>query len=347
MAFKRLNKENLLYNVNYFKKILPLNTFFCAVVKSNAYGHGVKEVVEEINNYVDYYAVTSIKEGAELRNYTKKNILVLRGFGDDENLFQVSNCDLELAVFTLADIEKLAREDREIKVHIALNTGMNRLGFRSNKEIDLALKKLQGSKNIRVVGVFSHISDYLKKRRVKEQVKNFLVLSRKLDKRILKHISNSGTAIKFNEYLFNMARIGIGLYGYASQNLKPVMEVYAKVIDKQIVRKGEYVGYGSKCKVKNNTLVAILDIGYAEGLPRIYGKKGYVIINNNLCKILGNICMSMTIVDVRRVNCKIGDEAIIIGKSENYSITAEDIAKDCKTISYEILTNFAKLQLGN
>ena len=88
MAFKRINKENLLYNVNYFKKILPLNTLFCAVVKSNAYGHGVKEVIEEINNYVDYYAVTSIKEGVELRNYTKKNILVLRGFGDDENLFQ-------------------------------------------------------------------------------------------------------------------------------------------------------------------------------------------------------------------------------------------------------------------
>ena len=103
MAFKRLNKENLLYNVNYFKKILPLNTLFCAVVKSNAYGHGVREIVEEINNYVDYYAVTSIKEGVELRNYTKKNILVLRGI-DDENLFQVSNCDLELAVFTLADI---------------------------------------------------------------------------------------------------------------------------------------------------------------------------------------------------------------------------------------------------
>ena len=346
MAYKKLNKKNLLYNVKYFKSIIPINTLFCAVVKSNAYGHGIDKVVKVIDKYVDYYAVTSCDEGAKLRELTDKNILVLRGFKNEE-IEKFSLCDLEVAVLSGIDIEKIKNIDKNFKVHIAINSGMNRLGIKSNRALKQIIKNINNTSNIKLVGVFSHISDYEKKRRVKGQISNFNSLINGVDKKVLRHISNSGTSAKFPEYALNMCRIGIGLYGYENKNLRPVMEVYATIIDKQIVRRGEYVGYGSKARAKDNLVVAIIDIGYADGLPRIYGKKGCVIINNNLCKIIGNICMSMTIVDVTNINCKVGDNVIIIGESLDYKITAEDIAKDCKTISYEILTNFTKIQLSH
>lgn len=346
MSYKIINVDNLVYNVKYFQERLPYNSLFCAVIKSNAYGHGIKDVIKVLNNYVDYYAVTTNVEALNVREYTKLPIIVLGGLMED-NLQESINMDIEFTILKRQDIIKLSNQFNKVKVHMAVNTGMNRLGIKNRRALEIILREIDKSNNVELVGIFSHISDAKNKRRINNQIKNFLNISSNIQSNIIKHIANTDTCLYYPEYSFDMYRIGLGLYGYGNKNLKPVMQVFAKIIDKQFVKKGEHIGYSSSFKAKKGIVVAILDIGYADGVPRIWSKRGFVIINNNLCKIIGNICMSMMMVDITKVNCKIGDSAIIIGSSQDYSITAEDIAKECNTISYEILTNFSKLDKNN
>jgi len=124
----------------------------------------------------------------------------------------------------------------------------------------------------------------------------------------------------------------------------PCMSVYAKIIATHNANKGEFLGYGSEHKLKQNKKIAVVDIGYADGLPRNYSKSGKVLINGCSCQIIANICMNMTIVDISNVDCNVGDTVTILGNNGKFTITAQDIASACNTIPYEILTNFSKLK---
>ncbi len=346
MSYKKINIDNLIYNVKYFQERLPYNSLFCAVVKSNAYGHGIKDVIKVLNKYVDYYAVTTNVEALNVREYTNLPIIVLGGLMEDR-LQEAINMDIEFTILKRQDILKLNNQFNKVKIHIAVNSGMNRLGIKNKRALEIILNEIDRSSSVELVGLFSHISDAKNKRRVNKQIRKFLSMSSSIQSNTIRHIANTDTCLYYPEYSFDMYRVGLGLYGYGNKNLKPVMQVFASIIDKQFVKKGEYVGYSSSFKAKKGMVVAVLDIGYAEGLPRLWSKKGFVIINNSLCKIVGNICMSMMMVDVTKVKSKIGDKAVIIGSSLDYSITAEDIAKACNTVPYEILTNFSKLDIKN
>lgn len=345
MAYKIINYENLISNAKIIKSTLSNKAKFCAVIKSNAYGHGLKEIANKIENIVDYFAVIDNSEALELRKFTQNPILVL-GKLSQEKLEECIQNNIEFCVCKSHDIDLLNSLNGNKKIHIAINTGMNRLGINSQEEFDLLVEKIGKIQNIEIVGIFSHISDSKNKKRTYNQYNKLKEITQNYKSNCIYHLLSSNCTYLYPKIKLDMARIGIGLYGYGKFPTQPVMEVYSKVIEIKDLKKGEFVGYTSKHRVKKDCKIAILDIGYADGLNRLWAKKGFVILNDSYCKIVGEICMNMTMVEVDN-NCKINDTAIILGSKNNKSITANDMAKKIKTIPYEILTNFNKLSIKN
>lgn len=327
MAYKIINQSHLFHNIQYIRSKLNQNTLLCAVVKANAYGHGIENILPHIDDFVDYYAVNNIIEAQNLLQFTKHNILLLQDLHYYPNIspqihYTLSNLNYDISTITAPT-----------NFHIALNTGMNRLGILP-AQLHIFLNKLSLNPNIKITGIYSHISDSDNSTRTIEQINLFNQHTKNLN--LIRHIASSTNFSLYPQSQFDMVRIGLGLYGYSDNNLLPVMSVFAKVIHILKLPANSYLGYGSNFFTTKSTRIAILDIGYADGLPRILSNNGYVLINNTPCSILGNICMNMTIVDISKTKCKLNDTATILTPTLNANI----LANQANTIPYEILTNF-------
>ncbi len=332
MAKKFLDRDFLIENVKNLKGKLPSGCKFCAVVKSNAYGHGASDVVRAIRDLVDYFAVANFREATEIRPLTERPILILCADFDD-----VKKVKADVGVYDMEGIARLKKLGRPFDIFVALDSGMNRLGVKSKKELMHILKACKASKNINVKGYFSHISDVENVDRCNKQLKNFLSLVPEKNK--IMHLASSNFLKLGKNFALDMVRFGLSLYSNEKQD---AMRVTAKILQIKIVPKGEYIGYGSKVQASDNMRIAVLDIGYADGLMR-KNVGGDVLICDKRCKIL-NVCMSLSIVDLGKTRCKVGENAIILGKDKNNQISSQEIALRCDTIPYEILTNFSKLQ---
>lgn len=330
MAKKILLKEILIENVKDLRDKLPKGSKFCAVIKSNAYGHGVKEVAKTIESLVDYFAVANCLEARELDGVVAKPILVLC-----TNFEDIIANNVELAIYDLNQVNNLKKYDSHFDVHIAIDSGMNRLGLKTKKDLNKILKECKKAKNITIKGLFSHISDVDNIDRCNEQLKNFNKLA---PKGYCKHIASSNFIKLGDDFAFDMVRFGLAMYCGKQDS----MRVTANILQIKFVKKGEYIGYGSKVKASNNMRVGVLDIGYALGLMRA-NVGGDVLVYDNRCKIL-NVCMSLTLIDLNNIKCKVGDEVVVLGKGNKNAISSQEIASRCGTIPYEVLTNFSKLE---
>lgn len=342
---KFINTQILTKNAQNLIESLPPNTKFCAVVKCNAYGHGVTQVCSAICDLVDCFAVANNREAVQIkRKFPDKNVLVLGGISTN---FLRSAIKLGV-IFSASNLQELqtledfaSKQNMAVSFHLKLNTGMNRLGAKTEAEVQEILAFLPNCPHLNLVGVFSHISDGKNQKRTRKQAENFEKLTSALPANIQKHLLSSIFS-DYHDLCFDMVRSGISLYGYA-QNTQPCLQIEARIVGIQTVKKGEYIGYGSKHRATRNGKIAILAIGYGEGLPRLWAKKGYVLINGKKARFCANICMDMSIVDITRIDAKINDYAVILGSSCAQKITATEIARACKTIPYEILTNFKKI----
>ncbi len=342
---KFINTQILTKNAQNLIKSLPPNTKFCAVVKCNAYGHGVIQVCSTICDLVDCFAVANNREAVQIkRKFPNKNVLVLGGISTNflrsavkfEVIFSVSNLQ------DLGILEDFAsKQNMAVSFHLKLNTGMNRLGAKTEAEVQKILAFLPNCPHLNLVGVFSHIGDGKNQKRTRKQAENFGKLTAILPANMQKHLLSS-IFCDYSKLCFDMVRTGISLYGYA-KNTQPCLQIEARIVDIQDVQKGEYIGYGSKHRATKNGKIATLAIGYGEGLPRLWAKKGYVLINGRKARFCANICMDMSIIDITGIDAKINDYVVILGNSCAQQITANEIARACKTIPYEILTNFKKI----
>ena len=339
---KIINKDNLVYNVNYLKSFLPKHTLLCAVVKSNAYGHGIHEIVPTLNNCVDYFAVNNNCEALAVRKLTNLPIMTL-GKLEEKNLQEAILADIEFAISSIEDLKMLENycNNKTTNIHLSINSGMNRLGIKNKNELKLIIEKIKKIPQIQITGIYSHIGDAHNFTRTYNQYKKFLDMSSTLPASTIRHLANTETALIHAPLCMDMVRIGIGLYGYGLPQLKPVMQITSNITAIQEVKKGEYIGYGSKHRASKDCIIATIDIGYADGLPRAWSQNGYALSHNKKCPIVANICMNMTIVDVSNIKCQIGDKITVLGTTGNQKISAAQIAKACKTIPYEILTNFS------
>lgn len=340
-----IDKNRLNHNIATIREHLPKSVLLCAVVKSGAYGHGVKRVCTNLEGKVDYFAVTNNFEAFNLRKICKTTPILVLGAFSTHYLRAALKNNIEFGISNKDDLKILNSLAQKLhtraKIHIKINSGMNRLGLNSEAELSAFYDELKKCKNIDLVGIFSHLGsgDTTSKRNL-AQIAKFQRFLSLCPISTLKHLCNS--YFYLDKPCFDMVRTGLALYGYGFPEVRPILSIKARVVAINHIKKGDYIGYGNNHRAKRNLTTATIAIGYGEGVPRLWAKNGYCLINGKRCPFVANICMNMSIVEVDE-NVKIGDYATIIGQDGNLEITATEIAKECKTIEYEILTNFKKL----
>lgn len=346
-----IDLRSLKHNFNYLKSKLKSNTKILAVVKAFAYGSDAVEIAKYLEELdVDYLAVAYTNEGVALRDAgIKTPILVLHP--QPINFKTIIERCLEPSIYSprilKLFIETAEKENqKDYPVHIKFNTGLNRLGFWEN-DVDHIIAKIQATSSIKVKSIFSHLAaseDLNEKEFTLSQISSFKNTSEdcidKLGYQPMRHMTNTSGILNYPEAHFDMARTGIGLYGFGNsakenKNLKPVASLKSVISQIHMIEKGETVGYNRGYTSEGFEKTATIPIGHADGINRQYGHgNGYVMINNERAPIVGNVCMDMLMVNITNIDCKEGDEVIVFGSNP----TAETMAEHVGTISYEMLT---------
>ena len=336
-----MNLRAIKNNLASVKRLLKYNQKLCVVAKANSYGLGARKVCAYLDNICDYFAVSSAKEFYEISGVVTKPIMILDPVC--LRLKKLIKSGAELTISSRESLEELLKIsddiDEKIKVHIAINTGMNRFGLKTKKEIFEVVNEIKKSQKIIISGVFSHYFNAKSQKDADFQFNKFLEIKKycleNFGLNAIYHLASSdGIALKNG---FDMVRAGMVLYSDKNYN---TLTLKTKVLDIQILEKGETAGYGAIFKAKERTKIAILGIGYGDGIFRNIAGKGYVLINENYAKIVA-VCMDSILVDISNINVKIFDDAVLIGKSGNKQIFICDVAKWCDTIDYEIIVRLS------
>ena len=344
--------DAVIHNLKYFRSFLKPETKIICMVKAFGYGVGSYELAKTLQERgADYLAVALADEGAELRR--EGITMPIMVMNPEEHAFAtLFEYNLEPEIYNRHILDAIIRETGRrgilnTPIHIKLDTGMNRLGFNA-KDIPSLVEKLDNQQGVRVKSVFSHLAgsdstlfdDFTESqiRRFKEEAN---ILEKSLEYSVLKHILNSAGIERFPEVQLDMVRLGIGLYGISAVNgnaLKPVATLKTHILQIREVKQKETVGYNRNGVLKRDSRIACLPIGYADGLDRRFGNgRGYVLIGDEKCPFVGNICMDICMVDVTDTTAEEGAEAIIFG--EKHSIN--ELAEQLQTIPYEILTSIS------
>ncbi len=353
-----INLDNLIKNLNYYRGKLKKETKMMVMVKAFAYGSGNYEVSNALAfHHVDYLTVAYADEGVDLRNRgIKLPIMVMT---PETNTFDtIILNDLEPDIYSFRCLSQL--EDainqldrplgKPVGIHIKVDTGMHRLGFLP-EEIDTLIERVKANPSLRIMSVFSHFatSDMPEEDGfVKHQIEQFELMSSKMvaafPYKIMRHLLNTAGITRFTEYQYDMVRLGIGVYGVAVVDedrgkLHNVMSLKSTIKQIKEYGPGETIGYGRHGKITKPSRIAVIPIGYADGLRRQLGNgKACFWVNGKPAPIIGNICMDLTMIDVTGIDCQEDDTAVLF--DDNHPI--EIIAEACDTIPYEIMTRISQ-----
>ncbi len=359
-AWIELDRSALKNNVNELRRIMPEGCKLLGIVKANGYGHGAFEITKELHALgVDAYGVATIDEGIEIRKYGAKGLILVLGYTDPSRCKDLKKYDITQTVFDLDYARALDAQGKKIKVHIAIDSGMHRLGIPAT-DID-AVASVYALKNLSVEGIFSHlsVSDSENKDDIcytYEQIALFDTLTDNLKAKGLpikvRHLQASYGLLNYPEIMSDYARIGISLYGaesdYDCQNksditLKPVMSIKTKIVQLHSFREGSYIGYGRAYLTKRESRIAVLPIGYADGLPRCLSGNMDVIVCSKRAPIIGRICMDQLMVDVTDIpEAEVGSIVTVIGRDGDEAITAEELASKAGTITNELFSRLGR-----
>ncbi len=348
----------LLKNIRLAKRRLKPETKFMAVIKANAYGHGITTVGEylEQSGLVDMFAVAIPEEGILLRHSGITLPILILGVTDPDHIPAVVANDLTSAVFTAEQIYTFERwakaSGKTAHVHVKLDTGMRRIGVTDDAMLDALLDAFDACPDVSMDGVFTHFAKSESDADFTHlQAKRFDAFVARIHARgyhPIVHAANSGATLDFPELQYDMVRFGISLYGChpdakrtAGCGLTPVMSLVTKISNLKTVEAGEGVSYGLRFVASRPTRVATLPIGYGDGYKRCLTGKADVLIGGVRCPQIGTICMDQMMVDVSEVpGVAVGDDVVLIGRQGNEMITADELADKANTISYEILLSF-------
>ena len=338
-TYVEVNLTNLLSNYNYVQdmnksiKIIP-------VVKANAYGHGSIKVVEFLReNGVKFFAVSLLEEALEIRRIYSDISILIMGVLDYEGFEVCSEFNLTPTVSNHDQILDLLKMKSKLNIHVKIDTGMNRLGFKDFFEFENELNLINQNKNIHLEGVYTHFSTadsddiYLHGQLTK--FNEFIVKYGDSFEYI--HVSNSSSSIKYDNSIdyTTHARLGISLYGLSldeyNENLKNTFKLVTKISEIKTIKSGEKVGYGATYTALKDEVIGILPIGYADGFIRA-NQNGYVEINNKRYQIIGRICMDQMFIRIDESISK-EDKVILFGGL----ITIDEVAKRLNTINYEVI----------
>jgi len=360
-----INAGNLLHNLQLFKRLTRKPVMF--VVKANAYGHGLREVIEITRGSpaVGYYAVDSLAEALAVDSLQKEKPVLVLGWTDGDELEELVARGFETVLPSAEQVKSLQRVATKLKrkafVHLKIETGTNRLGLAPDKAV--ALLQAMDRRKLEVRGVYSHfanIEDTTDPAFARRQLALFrAILPRFAYPRLCRHFSSSAASLLFPETHFDMARVGISAYGYwpsrqthalylekhkRAIDLRPVLSWHTKVAQVKQLATGAAIGYGLTYKTFAKTRIIVVPVGYYDGYDRKLSNASQVLVNGVKAPVRGRICMNMFMADVSHIrNVKAGDPVILLGGGKRERIDADMLAEWSGTISYEVLSRLNPL----
>lgn len=347
-------------NISQIINNIPKGTYLMPVVKADAYGHGALEVAKAISDLSLGFCVATIEEAMELRNGGVEKPILILGTLSSHCFEEAVLNDISVNIYTLEMAKKLSdvceKYKRKARIHISVDTGMNRIGLACNqKGIEEALL-IASCKNLITEGIFSHYAtaDEEDKTTALIQRDKFSDFYKKLSESGLSfdylHICNSAAICDLNDKSYSAVRPGIIIYGlYPSDevskklSLKPALELKTHISYIKEVEAGEGISYGHSYIAKEKRIIATIPVGYADGYPRALSNKGRVIIKGKYAPIVGRVCMDQFMVDISDIpGVKPEDTVTLIGTDGDAQVSADEIAKLCGTINYEIVCGIGK-----
>jgi alanine racemase len=367
-SYIELSKSALNNNIGYLKSKVGANTKYSMVIKANAYGHGIEDILPLIESCgVDHFSVFSVEEARRaLKVKNEYCHIMIMGFIDDDYIEWAIENDISFFVFTPerlnAVVEVSKKMVKQARIHLELETGMHRTGFCEDQLPGVIDVIKTNSRNIFLEGVCSHLAGA-------ESISNFPRINRQIEtfKRLVgfiaskgltpkyKHIACSAGVLNFPDSCLDLVRVGISNYGFWPGNetkmlylkdkqtvddpLKQVLSWKSKVMSINNVKEDEYVSYGTSFLTNRDSKIATVPVGYGYGFSRNLSNLGHVLINSKRVTVVGSVNMNMMVVDVSDLpNVKVGDEVVLIGKQGSKSISVSSFSDMNNSMNYELLT---------
>ena len=360
-CYAEISLEAIGHNIREVKKRLPEGVKLLGVVKANAYGHGAVPVASYLENQVDYFATATIAEAVELRENGISAPILILGYVSPSQYGDLVEYDITQTIDSYAQalaLEKeAARQNRKAKAHLAVDTGMTRIGFQVTEHDADEAAKIADLPHIELEGMFTHFScaDQEDKTYCSMQMEKYDKMTALLAERgvtiPLRHICNSAGIMEFDDHHFEMVRSGIITYGiYPSEEVKkerldliPALSWKSHVIHVKEVGPGIGVSYGATYVTeKPMTRIATVSAGYADGYPRALSNQGCVLIHGKKAPIIGRICMDQMMVDVTDIpDVQVEDVVTLVGTDGDETITIEEIANPAARFDYEMLCDIS------
>ncbi|MFH1193436.1 MAG: alanine racemase [bacterium] len=364
-----ISRENISHNIKSLKGLLQPETLFMAVIKSNAYGHGLEEMGKICiqSGQVNWFGVDNIDEALTLRGQGINQPILILGYIPFDRVNEAIENDISFVAYNNELLDYLAgqkfKKSARAKIHIKVETGISRQGI-AGEELLAFVKKASEIEHIFIEGIYTHyanIEDTTDPSYAMEQLNRFnreIVAAEKIIKIPLKHSACSAAFINYPETHFNMVRAGISLYGMWSSSetkavarqknvdlvLKPAITWKTQIAQIKALPAGTPISYGLTETLKRNSIIGILPVGYWDGYDRGLSGVGEVLINGRRAKVLGRVCMNMMIVDLTDIpDAGLFNGVVLLGPDGKDAITAEEIAKKINTINYEITTRINPL----
>jgi alanine racemase len=366
LVWVELNRDAPDYNLRELRKGLGKGTILCAVVKANAYGHGVKQMVALFRS-ADWFAVNSLEEGIELRETGEKRPVLVLGHVPLADLGEAVRHNLDLTVYNRETLEALAGLEAAnlapARLHLKVETGTGRQGVLPG-QVRGFVERLRSVPHAELVGVsthFANIEDTLNHDYAQSQLDKFRqalgVLEDLKAKPVYVHTAATAAVILFDKTHFNLVRAGIGIYGlwpsretYLSTllghrpvpDLRPVLSWKTRLVQIKELPEGSYIGYGCTYRATRPIRVGVLPVGYADGYDRKLGNTAYVLIRGKRAPVIGRVCMNLTMVDISDVpRASLEEEVVLLGRDGEERISAETMGEWAGTINYEIVTRIS------
>lgn len=358
-----INLDHIRFNLESMHGKIHPDTGIMAVVKTDGYGHGAVEIAREIEGYpyLRGFATATPEEAFILRRHGIRKPIMILGYSFPEHYGQMIEEDIRPCVFSKETAELLSalagKRKKEVNVHIAVDTGMSRIGYQVCHASALEIKEIAHMPFVRVEGLFTHFAraDEADKTTAFEQMEEYRRMVQMLEEEgvfiPVKHCSNSAGIAELPQANFDMVRAGITLYGLwpSSQvrrdsiRLKPVMELKSRIVQIKPLEKGRCVSYGGTYRMEQDGVVATIPAGYGDGYPRSLSNKGYVLIRGKRAPILGRICMDQFMVDVTNIpEAELYDPVTLLGGDGKAVITMEELGELSGRFNYEFACNVGK-----
>ena len=333
-----VDSSKIISNIAHLKSLINSESKFMFIVKSNAYGHSLKEIVRNLESYVDAFGVVRMEEAILVRKATSKPILLMQGIYTEQEINVARENNIQVVIHKMSQFELIGKNDNELGLWVKINTGMNRLGL-SQEELKVVYEKgIISSDSV----LMTHMAcaDDPDDPMNKMQINNFEKAFNLVERKTKRSISNSACLINFPELSFDWIRSGIAAYGgeFKDLNLKTAMTFRAPIISIRNIRKGDRVGYGGRKKASKDMKIAIVYAGYADGIPQIATDGTKVLVNDRQVEIFGRVSMDLASIDVTN-HPEVSENDLVSFWSEDLPIN--EFSKKNELISYELMTRIS------